>query len=360
MEEKNRKLGGCYVLLLAGGSGTRFWPYSRRDLPKQFLPLLAEESLLQQTYLRALQLAPADHIYLLTDVYYAEKIKEQLPSLPAENIILEPANKDTAPCLALAASMIVQQDQDAMLLVLPSDHFISDNRSFQKTVEKAMQAAKGGAMVTIGIQPNFPNSAYGYIEKGAEAGEDIFTLQRFVEKPCRKDAEFMLAQGNYLWNSGIYITLAKSLLQAVSVYLPAFDYLLQGWQPIENKEDALWKEEYHLAPAISIDYGIMEKNKNAFVIPASFAWDDLGGFEALAKYLPKDIEGNCLDGGDWLGIDCQNCLISSDEGLVAAMGLQDLLIIRRGDIVLVAPRAKNQEIKKLVMRLKNLADGKYL
>ncbi len=353
-----------YVVIMAGGAGTRFWPQSRLAKPKQFLNLWGEESILAATVRRALLLTSPERCLIMTEELYGDIVKEIVPHIPAENIICEPVNRDTAPCLGLAAMKIQERCENAIMIVLPSDHYIEDEEAFVRTLQRAANwAAHHSDLTTVGIKPSAPQTAYGYLDCGKAKGKGVYEVKKFLEKPSLPLAKQFVSGGNYLWNSGIFIWQTVVLLAAMKEHLPELGALLSNWQQIENQSqrNAMLQLEYVLAPKISIDYGIMEKAINVAVVPADFCWDDVGSWQALEKYLPKDEKANSLaDNGRHVGIDTKRCIISVDKGLVATIGLEDMVIVRQGDILLIAPRERDQEVKKMVQKLAALGLEEYL
>lgn len=357
-----------YSVIMAGGPGTRFWPKSRKRRPKQFLSLTGPDSLLHAAFARSRLFAPWERCLILTDIDYGKEVAEQLPQVPSGNIVLEPANRDTAPCIGLAAWKILRQEPNAILVVLPSDHYIADEEAFRETVEAAIAyAASSEDLITIGISPTAPESGYGYIEKGdllrQEKGRSIFRAKRFVEKPAREKAAAMLEEGGYLWNSGIFVFRADTVLKAIETYLPELAGGLMAMIPYlgTGVEKKILKALYPTLPRISLDYGIMEKAPNVAVVPGNFLWDDIGTWTALARYLPKDEAGNsCHPASRKLLMDTSGCIVESDGLLVATLGVRDLLIVEWGGILLVADKNCAQDIRKLVHSLEEAGLKEYL
>jgi len=357
-----------YSVIMAGGPGTRFWPKSRKRRPKQFLSLTGPDSLLHAAFARSRLFAPWERCFVLTDIDYGKEVAEQLPQVPTCNIVLEPANRDTAPCIGLAAWKILRQEPNAVLVVLPSDHYIADDQAFQETVEAAIAyASTNDDLVTIGISPTAPESGYGYIEKGdilrQESGRSIFRVKRFVEKPTKEKAAVMLDAGGYLWNSGIFIFRADAILKAIEEYLPELAAGLTAIVPYlgTGVEKKIMKALYPTLPKISLDYGVMEKSSKIAVVPGNFLWDDIGTWTALARYLPKDDAGNsCHPTSQKILMDTSGCIVESDSLLVATLGVQDLLIVEWGGILLVADKQRAQDIRKLVRSLEEAGLKEYL
>jgi mannose-1-phosphate guanylyltransferase / mannose-6-phosphate isomerase len=346
-----------HPVILCGGSGTRLWPLSRQARPKQFLPLMGEHSLLQQTVERLRGLRECAPPLVLSNQEHRFMVAEQLHELgvhPAAQL-LEPVGRSTAPAIAVAALHVQKRDADGILVVLPSDHVIADEEAFRGAVVAAARVADSGHLVTFGIKPAGPNTGYGYIERaealGGEAG--AYRIKRFVEKPEVESARAYIASGRYSWNSGMFVFTARRYLEE-----------LQRWQPqvLSAAQEALTaaahdldfirleKEAFARSPSISIDYAVMEKTDAGAVIEADFGWSDVGSWSTLWDIGKKDAGGNVVH-GDTLVKDADNCLLWSDERLLAALGVKDLMVVATDDAVLVADRARAQEVKDLVQAL---------
>ena len=344
-----------YVLILAGGSGERFWPLSRKNKPKQLLSLFSEETLLEATIRRLDGLVPASQILILTNADQESGVRALCPMLPAENIIAEPAKRDTAAAIALGAGWIARRDPDATMIVLPADHLINDTAGFQKTLRVAAAAAQEtGEMVTIGIKPTWACPGFGYIEQGApyhlasEPGEPpVFEVVRFREKPNVELAEQFLAQGNFRWNAGMFIWTVHAIVRAFNRYAPELGEFIGR---IHGGEDLpkLLAEVFPKLPKISIDYAILEKAARVLVVESAFDWDDVGGWTAVAKYLANDghgNQGNCT----MKTIDSANNIIFSKSArTIALLGVSDLIVVETPDAILVCDRHEAEKIKQLV------------
>lgn len=331
------------AVIMAGGKGERFWPLSREKFPKQLLSLIGKRSLLQETVDRLLPLISPQDILVVTRRSLARAIERQLPQVPRKNIISEPVGRNTAPCIGLAAKMI---KEDAVMVVLPADHIITPRRKFLDTLKKAVTLAKETEnLITIGIKPTYPATGYGYIEAGNREKRQVFRVKRFVEKPDKKKAERFLKSGRFFWNSGMFVWRKSVILEAIEKYMPS---LYQKLQMVSSKNIS---KLYPGLPNVSIDYGIMEKAKNSLVIPADFSWEDLGSWESLDKFLSRDREKNAIMGRVSM-MDTQNCIMVNRKGLLAAIGVSDLIIISTEDVTLVFPKGKGQQVKKLVEKLR--------
>ncbi|MDD2679599.1 MAG: mannose-1-phosphate guanylyltransferase/mannose-6-phosphate isomerase [Candidatus Omnitrophica bacterium] len=338
-----------YAVILAGGVGSRFWPFSRELEPKQFMKLIGKESLLQATVKRLKGLVIPKNTFIITNNIYFYELLEQLKGsgIPEENIILEPQGKNTAPAIGVCARLISQKDKNAVLVVLPADHYIKNLTGFKKAIQKAISAAKAGLLVTIGIKPDKPSTAYGYIKVKAAKGIKYFKVGKFLEKPALNKARKYFKAKNYYWNSGIFIWEANVFLEEMRKYLPRLSRQLAS---IESKEDIkkVWPE---IKP-ISVDYGVMEHSKKIALIPADFYWTDLGSWDALSDIFPKDRRGNILQ-ADTYNLDSRGvCIFSKGNRLISTIGVRDLVIADTADALLVCDRAKAQDVKKLVEALK--------
>ena len=347
------------AVIMAGGKGERFWPKSRANYPKQFLSLTADgETMIQKTVRRLKNLVAKQDIYIITNQEYLYLVKNQLPDLPKENIIAEPCPKNTAPCIGLASCMIQKKYQDAVMLVLPSDHLIHAEEIYLNTLKQAVAfAEKGENLITLGIMPTYPETGYGYIKYLHDSSQDgIYGVECFVEKPDLETAKNYLNSKKYLWNSGMFIWKASSILNNIKKYMPD---LYTGLQPIanaygtENFEKILMKNFPDL-PAESIDFGIMEKAENIYTIPSSFGWDDVGNWLALERINATDNQGNLFD-GDIISIDTQNCTVCADSKnnkTIALLGLNDLVIVDTPDALLICDKNSTQDIKKILAEIK--------
>lgn len=351
-----------YAVIMSGGMGTRFWPKSRHSMPKQFLKTVGEKTMIQNTVDRITKCIHQDNISIVTNRNYVEMIKKQLPCVKKENIFIEPSNKETATCIGLAAIKLVKRDPDAVMVVLPSDHMIQNVEEFKKTIETALKIAKSkDVLVTMGIVPSRAETAYGYIETGRIIedfdGISAFKVKRFTEKPNKTVAQMFIDKGTFLWNSGMFVWRASVLLKEMERYLPDLYNNLMVMQNYigQEEEEKIIEEEYQKVDGISIDFGLMEKSSNIVVLKTNLDWDDIGSWNALEKYYIKDKENNIVDGLSSC-IDTKNCMIFGNERLVATIGVNNLLIVDTGDIVLVCDRERDQEIKKMVKQLECLKD----
>jgi len=347
------------VVIMAGGAGTRFWPASTRLRPKQFLSLLGEDSLLQESYARARRVTSPERILVFTNADFADLAGRQLPELRPQNIVAEPARRDTAAAVCLAALMVKQRFGDAVMVILTADHLIEPVEEFVRVIESAcVAAARDAVLYTIGIPPDHPSTAYGYLEAGGPLLDDAGVVHRkvrsFREKPNRDIAERYLAVGGYLWNSGMFIWRADVVLAAYAEHLPGhLAVLAPAVEALgEAGQEAALAEAFPRLPSVSVDYGIMEKVDNVRVVEATFTWNDLGSWPALAEFLPRDGADNGHRGRIAVHDGAANVVFCEDEDeLVALVGVSDLVVVRAGKRTLVAARDRVEEIKDLVRLL---------
>lgn len=345
-----------YALILAGGKGTRLYPLSRANNPKQFLKLINNKSFLRSTVDRIKPMVKKENIYIVTNEDYVDKVKSELWELDESNIIVEPSNKETATCIGLSAVKLLKKDKDAVLMVFPSDHYIKKEKLFLDTLQQGVEVCeRRRGIVTIGIPPTRPETGYGYIKMGDRISTVMVTykVERFTEKPNTVVAKDFLMKGTYLWNSGMFIMRADVLLREIEKYLPKlYKSLMEIYQHIglEGEEEVI-KDQYNLIDGISIDFGIMQKTRKGYVIKCEFEWDDIGTFESLARFL-KNFRQNKVSGITYTE-DSENCTIISNDKLIIGFGIKDLVIVESEDVVLIMDKSKDQEIKHLVNNMKN-------
>lgn len=341
------------ALIMAGGKGTRFWPLSTEEKPKQFLNLIGEDTMIQMTVNRIKPIIPIDRIFVCTGEKYVNLVKEQLPELPKTNIIVEPEGRNTAPCIALSALIIKRYYKDANMVVLPSDHLIKDEEEFRNIIESANDFidSNQNSIITLGMQPTRPETGYGYIRYGNEErkrnSHTIVKVDAFVEKPNKEKAEKYLCDGNYLWNGGMFIWSVDNILNQISKYSPdTYSSLEKLSEAKENEVQSIINNKYSKTEAISIDYAVLEKSKDIYVIPSDFGWDDVGSWEALDRYRDKDEAGNVLVGNTKM-INCENNLVISSNNSVVVEGLSDIYVIENDGKILVGHKSNVKNVKEL-------------
>lgn len=355
-----------YVAIIAGGIGSRFWPKSRVEYPKQFLDILnTGKTLIQSTVDRFLQFVPKENIFIVTSADYTSIVEEQLPCLSKENIVSEPSRKNTAPCIAYISFKILKNDPEANLIVAPADHLILDTATFEQTCAKAIDFVEHqDALVTLGIKPTYPNTGYGYIQHETETSqENIFKVKTFTEKPNIDLAKTFLLSGDFLWNAGIFIWKVNTILRMFEIHQPEmyeiFSQEKDKYNTPEEKEAI--ERIYPLCSSISIDYAIMEKADNVYVIPSSFGWSDLGTWASAYDNLEKDYLGNAVAGDRVMVIDSTQCMISAPHNkLMVLQGLDDFIVVDTDDVLLICKKEKEQEIKEYVAEVKRNMGDKYL
>jgi hypothetical protein len=352
---------------MAGGKGERFWPKSRINLPKQFLSLTDDgKSMIQHTVERVKNLVDIENIYVVTNEMYKNLVSEHIPDIPEANIIIEPAAKNTAPCIGLAAVHIAKKDINSKMIILPSDHLIKFNEIFIDTLKTALDVVeKGDNLATIGITPNYPETGYGYINftKGESFKDstNIYEVLRFVEKPNLEKAKEYLTSGQYLWNSGMFVWKASTILKNFKEYLPE---IYEGLQKIgksinTGKYEEVLKKEFLNLPSESIDYGIMEKAKNIYVIPGNFGWDDVGSWLSLERINKTNQDGNVIT-GNVISIKTKNTIIQGSDKLIATIGLEDIVVVDTDDVTLICHKNNTQEVKEVINNLKICNRNEYL
>jgi len=350
---------------MAGGIGSRFWPGSREARPKQFIDMLGVgKSLLRLTFERFLPICPAEHIFVVTNAAYRDLVREQIPELSANQIIGEPSRNNTGPCVAYTAFKLAALDPDANFIIAPSDHVILKEGIFLEKVSQALDfAANHDALITLGIQPSRPDTGYGYIQFGEEVGADIRKVLRFTEKPNLETARQFLDTGEYLWNAGIFVWSVRSILAAYEQLSPEIFHILEQGTGLYNtpEEADFIQENYPTTPNISVDFAIMEKAYNVYTIPAEFGWSDLGTWGSLHAECPKDAYDNVLQGDRILALDVDNCLVRAPaHKLLVLKDLSDYIVVDEGDVLLIYPKSKEQEIKQITGLVKARFGLEYL
>ncbi len=356
-----------YAAILAGGLGTRFWPKSRSGNPKQFLDILSSgETLIQATYKRYASFIHPENIFIITSDEYVDITRQQLPGVNPENILSEPSRKNTAPCVSYISFKLLQKDPEAVLVVAPSDHTVSDVETFKTLTLQALHFAKNNsAFVTLGIKPTYPNTGYGYIQYDINAVKDdnVYEVKTFIEKPDIELAKTFLASEEFLWNSGIFIWDVKTILAAFEQFQPEMFELFAAEKNNFNtpEEKAALSRIYPLCINISIDYAIMEKAENVFVIPAAFGWSDLGTWNSAYNNLVKNKNGNVITSDNVITFDSKNSFVSApEEKLLVLQGLDDFIIVDTNDVLLICKKEKEQQVKEFLAEVKKKKGDKYL
>jgi len=355
-----------YVAIMAGGIGSRFWPKSRSSYPKQFIDILnTGKTPIQWTFERYTKFIPKENIFVVTSKEYAGIVKKQLPHLDPANILAEPSRKNTAPCVAYISFKVLQKDEEAILIVAPSDHVVLDTGEFQRVSLQALDfAAHLKAFVTLGIKPTYANTGYGYIQHDMiGVADNIFRVKLFTEKPNKELAETFLSSGDFLWNAGIFVWQVKSIVKAFEKYQPEMFELFSGEKDNFNTAEEAHALEriYPLCTNISIDYAIMEKANNVYVIPSSFGWSDLGTWNSAYENAEKDYLDNAVVAKNVMVIDATKCMVSADDHkLIVLQGLDDFIVVDTKDVLLICKKEKEQEIKEYVAEVKRNIGEAYL
>lgn len=352
---------------MAGGRGERFWPASRKNMPKQFLCLTNDnKTMIQHTVERILPIVEMKDIYIATNKDYKNLVLEQLPEIPEENILCEPVGKNTAPCIGLGAVHISKKYEDALMIVLPSDHLVKYKPMFVDTLKDACCIAQEEKnLVTIGIMPSYPETGYGYIKFNTKSTKErsfkSYSVEKFVEKPDIEKAKEYVSCGEYLWNSGMFIWKVSSILENINTYLPQmYKGLIRIKEAIgKDNENEVLVNEFNLFKSESIDYGIMEKADNIYIIPGTFGWDDVGSWLALERINKTNEFGNVVK-GNVININTKNCIINGTDKLIATIGIEDIIIIDTEDAVMICAKDSAQDIKKVVENLKICNNMEYI
>ena len=347
-----------FALIMAGGSGTRFWPRSRASHPKQLLNIYGQQTMIKQTIGRLSSIIPPENVLVVTTKAQLEKTVEQLPNIPSENFIIEPYGKNTAPCIGLGSLFLHKKDPDAVAIVLPADHLIEDEERFIEQLQQAADVAKNSdALVTIGMKPTFPATGYGYIQHTSEKIESengwAYRVKAFAEKPNYETACRFVECGEFLWNSGIFVWKLSSILQELEEHLPDLHQGLTTIAPAIGTpdQDEVIEQVYRQTKSVSIDYGVMEHARDVAVVPGDFRWNDLGSWGEVYKVLQHDEDGNATDSQHIL-LDSKNCLVDAQDKTVAMIGVSDLIVVDTGDALLICSQEKAQNVKDVVDLLK--------
>ncbi len=356
-------IDNAYIVIMAGGSGTRFWPLSREAMPKQLLRIDGEETLIQQTIIRVRPLIPTDHIHIVTNKSQADQIRYQVPELNRDNFIIEPAAKNTAAAIGLAAVYLNHHNVDSVMGILPADHVIKNKEAFLDTMECAFTAAREGYLITIGIKPVRPETGYGYIHAGEPLNPStgIFYVDRFTEKPDIDTAKKYVADGHYFWNSGMFVWKTSVIITEIERHMPSLGAGLKEIRSAigSSDEGSIISKVFAGLESVSIDYGIMEKSDKVVVIPADLGWSDVGSWTALDDISPKDARGNVI-AGNVVDVESRNSIIYASNRLVATAGLKDMVVVDTEDATLVCHKDRAQDVKKIVDELKKRGAEEHL
>jgi mannose-1-phosphate guanylyltransferase len=359
-----------FAIIMAGGVGSRFWPKSRSRKPKQFLNILSSKSLIEQTIERINPLIPEEDIFIVSNKNQTAELVQVLPKFPIQNVILEPMSKNTAPCIGLASLFIKRVQPDAVMVVLPSDHLIKDGEKFLEVLKIGIETAyQTRGLITIGIQPTYPSTGYGYIQFIEDSNDElsqkgVFKVKTFAEKPNLETAKRFLESGDFLWNSGMFIWRTDVILEEIARHLPdIYEELMKIDSAIGTDEfKTVLESAYGRMRAISIDYGVMEKTDKAYVIKADFGWSDVGSWEEVYNLAPKDENGNYVSQNNESVIlmDVKNCLVEANKSLIAMIGVEDLIVVSTDDAILICKRDRAQDVRNIVSYLKRKNMEKYL
>ncbi|MCK4576428.1 mannose-1-phosphate guanylyltransferase [candidate division WOR-3 bacterium] len=341
-----------YAVVLAGGKGERFWPRSRKYLPKQLINIVDTKTMVETTIERVSSLIPLNRIYIVASEITKENLQNIDLMIPSTNYLFEPRGRNTAPAVGLAAFTLSEIVDDSIMVVLPADHYITDVGSFLECIKRAVEVSKKGYLVTFGIVPSRPETGYGYIECGEEISESVCKVRRFKEKPSQKKANEFVKKEKFLWNSGIFVWQTKRIIEEFHKFQPELSQEMEQYVQKEDdeKKKILLERIYNEIETISIDYAIMEKSTRVAVVRASFGWDDVGSWNALERLIKKDANGN-IRVGDVVSIDTEDSIIVAERGVIGTIGISNLIVVHTEDATLILPKDRSQEVKEIVRRL---------
>ena len=357
-----------YCVIMAGGIGSRFWPMSRNNFPKQFLDILGTgKTLIRQTYERFLPICPAENIFIVTHESYVDMVRKQIPELQKDQVLAEPQRRNTSPCVAYAVMKINKLNPDANIVVAPSDHIILNEMKFREAIEKGLSfTEQNDVLLTIGIHPSRPDTGYGYIQFKEELRKEEFQISKvktFTEKPNLEMAKFFLKSGEFLWNAGIFLWNSKTILKAFEEHMPDMDAIFQEGKDsyCTPAEDDFIRKAYALCKNISIDYGIMEKARNVYVLSAEFGWSDLGTWKSLYDHLPHDKSENAIVGPHVMVDHTKSCIINMpNDKLAVIQGLENFIVVDTNNVLLICPKEDEQQVRNLVNDVKIKKGEKYV
>lgn len=356
-----------YALIMAGGIGSRFWPISRTAHPKQFIDILGTgKTLIQQTYERFQKIVPNENIFILTNEIYSDLVLEQIPGMDRSRILCEPVMRNTAPCIAYGCHKIHKLNPEAAIVVSPSDHLILDNEEFIKSIRKSLKAAsENDCLITLGIKPSRPDTGYGYIQYNTKKiEEDFYKVKTFTEKPNLELARTFVQSGDFLWNAGIFVWSVKNILHAFKKHLPEINDIFHEGSAVYNTENEteFIQTAFKQCTNISIDYGVMEKAENVYVLPSEFGWSDLGTWASVYELAEKDYVGNAVIPSEKVIMyNSSNCMVNVPEGKVVILqGLHDFIVVEDNNTLLICPRDREQEIKQIVSDVKQRFGSEFI
>jgi mannose-1-phosphate guanylyltransferase len=357
-----------YAVIMAGGGGTRLWPVSRQNRPKQLIPLFGEDTLFQSTVARLETLFPPERILVVTVAEQAQEMRIQVPEIPAENYLIEPAPRGTASVIGLAAAILHQRDSQAIMTVLPADHYIRNRDLFHYLIRAAVEVAETDCLVTLGITPTFPSTAYGYIQQGAPMNGKfrypVYHVKRFIEKPDEATAQQLIRTSDHSWNSGMFIWKTERILAEFALRMPELDAALKRIIAADSPQrDSVIKSIWSDLKVETIDYGIMEQAEQVAVLPASgLGWSDVGSWDSLFEVLLPDMSGNIVLNGQHLAVETHNTLVYGDgnERLVVTIGIDDMVVVDTGDVLLICKSDQSQQVRDVVTHLRKHRQEKYL
>ena len=352
-----------YVLIMAGGIGSRFWPVSKKSFPKQFIDIMGTgESLIKQTYTRFTHVVPTENIFIVTNLTYVSLVQEHIPEIDISRILCEPMAKNTAPCIALSNLHIAKNNPDAICLVAPSDHLISNEIAFIETAKRAMEfAAKSQSLVTLGITPTRPDTGYGYIQFNPKVNESgLFKVKTFTEKPTEDIAKTFVESGEFLWNAGIFVWSVKAIMKSIASHLPEIHQLFEAISIDSDDYTDQIENAYSLCQSISIDYGVLEKESEVFVVPSNFGWNDVGTWKSLWDVNNRNEHNNAVIGKHIHSYNTSDSLIfNTTQKPIVVNGLSNIVIVESDEVLLVMNKDKEQELRSIVNEIKDRYKGKY-
>lgn len=341
-----------FSVIMAGGGGTRFWPLSRQEKPKQLLSIFGNDALVNETIKRYNGIISEENTYIVTSSQQEKLMRDVLnKKVPPENVLIEPAGRNTAPCILLAALAIMKKCGDGVMCVFPSDHYVKHEKEFKSILNKAVQYAEAGdKLITIGMKPTYPATGYGYIKRADNSQDGFYDVLDFVEKPQFDKAKKYIEAGDYLWNSGIFIWKVSTIIENFKRFLPRiYEPLMKLFE--EDSADQSLEKVYPTIPSISIDYGVLERSSDVMVIPAEFGWNDIGSWDSLGAIYPPDANGNIVK-ADHLGIETRDCIIYGNSKIITSIGLSDMIIVNTDDALMICPKSRSQDVKHIVDLLK--------